>query len=167
MSTSPMKKPRLLLIGVILVVAVIGFVITLNNSKPGSFVYNTLKRSDNEWTLEEAKAKGQTKLDFRKGQAGEFKILPFKFEYGLDQGYEVYFKNEGPNEVKLTFQEVDWLAKKDKENLQVESYLIPPGEELKVELFNKTGDEDAEFWIVISDPTEPRPMIYGEFYISQ
>ncbi|TCK98126.1 hypothetical protein EDC19_0544 [Natranaerovirga hydrolytica] len=162
-----MKKRSLIFIGAILAIFIIVFVIALNNTKPGSFVYNTFKKSDSEWTLDEAKAKGQVKLDFRKGEAGEFKILPFKFEGGLDRGYEVYFKNEGPNEVKLNFREVEWSTETAKEDLQVESYFIAPGEELTTEFFNQTGDEDAKFWITISDPTEPRPMIQGEFYISQ
>lgn len=165
MHTKFMKRRGLIFLSAVLIIVII-FAITLNSSKPGSFLYNTFKKSENEWTLNEAKGKGQVKLDFRKGHAGEFRILPFKFEYGLDKGYEVYFKNEGPNEVKLIFQEAEWLSEKSKEDLQVESWLISPGDEIEVELFNQTGDEDAKFWLVISDPTEPRPMIYGEFRIS-
>jgi len=160
-----MKRRSLIFLGAVLIIVII-FAITLNSSKPGSFLYDTFKKSENEWTLNEAKDKGQVKLDFRKGYGGEFRILPFKFEYGLDKGYEVYFKNEGPNEVKLIFQETEWLSEKSKEDLQVESHLISPGDEIDVEFFNQTGDEDAKFWLVISDPTEPRPMICGEFRIS-
>lgn len=165
MYTKIMKKRSLISIIAILIILIITFAIALNRSKPGSFLYNNFKKSESEWTLDEAKSKGQVKLDFRKGQGGEFKILPFQFEYGFDRGYEVYFKNEGPNEVKLIFQEVEWLTKNLKEDIQVESYLISPGEEIKEEFFNQTDDENAKFWITISDPTEPRPMIYGEFYI--
>jgi len=166
MHTKFMERRNLIFLSAVLIIVIIIFATTLSNSKPGSFLYNNFKKSENEWTLNEAKDKGQIRLDFRKGHAGEFRILPFKFEYGLDRGYEVYFKNEGPNEVKLIFQEAEWLSERPKEDLQIESHLISPGDEIDVVFFNQTGDEDAKFWLAISDPTEPRPMVCGEFYIS-
>lgn len=159
-----MKRYGSLLL-VVTLVGVIMFGTALDHSRPGTFLYDTFKRTGNEWTLDEAKAKGQVKLDFRKGHAGRFSIMPFRFEYGPDSGYEVYFKNEGPNEVQLIFEEAEWLSERSQEDLQRESHLILPGDEINVELFNKTGDEDARFYLSVVDETEPRPMVYGEFYI--
>lgn len=119
------------------------------------------KRDISEMTFEQARKKKQFHLDVRDGQ-GTFEIKPFKFsEVSYDDDIEVYFKNEGRNDVSVSFFR---LTKDGPDNGAGE--VVPAGESRCITFKNPTDNENDKFMVALSDPTEPMPVVIGEFYIT-
>lgn len=142
---------KLLVCLVILIIVGIYF----TQIKKGNPLY-VLKKKPYEWTIDQAFKKGQVKIDFRRGTP-QFEILPFKA--GSTNDFEVYFKNEGPNDVHITFSYFD------DNRSDINGMTIKPNEEGTLSCETSKLDPKRKVWLAIADASEPNPIIYGELLI--
>ena len=123
---------------IIIVVLVLGFL-----TSTGFLLLNWYDNANfSKMSLEQAIKRKQFKVEVRKG-AGQFEIKPFKFAQLHDDKVKVYFRNEGRREVGLTFFNYSEHMRGD----------------------NKGKEPYDEYMLTISDPTEPYPVVLGEFMI--
>ena len=148
---------------IIIVVLVLGFL-----TSTGFLLLNWYDNANfSKMSLEQALQRKQFKVEVRRG-AGQFEIKPFKFAQLHDDKVKVYFRNEGRREVGLTFFNYSEHMRGD--NKGKEPYTVKEkfaaGEEKELVLKrDEKANPDDEYMLAISDPTEPYPVVLGEFMI--
>ena len=148
---------------IIIVVLLLGFL-----TSTSFLLFNWYDNANfSRMSLEQALKRKQFKVEVRRG-AGQFEIKPFKFAQLHDDKVKVYFRNEGRREVRLTFFNYSEQMRNDnngKEPYTIkEKFAVGEEKELVLKKDEKASPDD-EYMLAISDPTEPYPVVLGEFMI--
>lgn len=114
-----------------------------------------------EVSYREAKMRKQFHLNIRDGE-GQFTIKPFSFSDVGSDSVKVYFKNEGRNEVTVSFFRLNEKGESDNEVID----FVLVGEDKEWVFNNPTSSDADKFMLTIADSSEPMPVVIGEFYIT-
>lgn len=112
-------------------------------------------------SFSQAKRQKQFHLDVRHG-IGVFEIKPFTFKDIGSNSFKVYFKNEGRNDVTISFLRLD----KDGKSYSISRDTVVVGESKEIVFKNPSDNNTEQYSLSIVDTTEPLPVVIGEFYIN-
>lgn len=120
-----------------------------------------IQKDTSEMSLAQVKINKQLHLNIRDGK-GQFTIKPFSFADVGSDSFKAYFKNEGRNEVVVSFFRLDENGGTDNEIVDT----VLAGESKEWVFNNPTTNDSDQYMFTISDASEPLPVVIGEFYIT-